>query len=246
MKININNNTNTYDYMNSFFGGTSSANQSTSNTSNLLGDYFSIRNGTYLKVAKKFYSDEANLKKKPNSIDKTDQKKLDSTKLSAEATVGSLIKLMDNKLYNKIDKRDADGNRYTDYNKEEIFNNLNKFIDSYNNLVKNAGELEDRQTLKNSVRMVEQIKVYSGALGKIGISIEDDNTLKLNEDIFNKADMSDVKSMFTGNVSFAKIMQNKFLNIYNSASNTITAVDGLYSAKATNNMSIGSMFDSMF
>lgn len=246
MNFNIYNNTNTYDYMNSFFGETSSANQSTSNTSNLLGDYFSIRNGTYLKVAKKFYSDENNLRNKLGSASKIDEKQLDLTKSGAEAAIGSMVKLMDAKLYNKVEKRDADGYRYTDYNKEDIYKNLNAFVDAYNNLVKNVGDLEDRQTLKNGVRMVEQTKVYSGALGKIGISIESDNTLKISEEAFNKADMSDVKSMFTGNVSFAKIMQNKFLNVYNSASNTITAVDGLYSAKATNNMSIGSMFDSMF
>ena len=92
---------------------------------------------------------------------------------------------------------------------------------------------------------MDQMKVYKSALSQIGVSIESDNTLKIDEDAFKDANMTDVKSLFTGNVSMAKNIQTKLLQVYSAANTDLNSIDGLYSSQAVKSMSTGSMFDSL-
>lgn len=244
----ISNNTNTYDYMNSFFGGLNSNGQTGSSygTSNLLGDYYSIKNGTYLKVAKKFYASEEGKNVKFGTTAEIDEKQTELIKNDAEAVLGSLSKLMNSSLYKKVETTDESGNKILDYDRKGIMDNLKAFVEDYNELIKNTAEGNDNRTLKNSVRLVNQAKVYEGALSSIGISIKSNNTLEINEESFDKANMTDVKSLFTGSVSFAKNIQSKLFKVYSSAADALNAVDGIYSANGKGSISIGSMFDNMF
>lgn len=244
--FNVNNNTN--DYMNGFWGGMNSNSQSGGifGATNFLGDYYSIKNGTYYKVAKKYYSSADSGNNKSGSGNKVDDKKTALAKSAAESAVGSLNKLMNDRLYNKVETTDADGNKVMDYDKKSILSNLKSFVEDYNELVKSTGDVDDNGTLKNGVRLVSQTKVYASSLSVVGVSIKSDNSLEIDEEAFNKANMTDVKSLFTGNVSFAKNIQNKFLKIFSSASNALDGSDSIYSSQAKQNMSIGNMFDDMF
>lgn len=238
---------NTNDYMNSFWGGSNSNSQSGGifGTTNFLGDYYSIKNGTYYKVAKKYYASSDSVSNgKSDSDSKVEDKKAALAKSAAEAAVGSLNKLMSDRLYDKVETTDGDGNM--DYDKKSILSNLKSFVEDYNELVESTGDLDDNGTLKNGVRLINQTKVYEGALNSIGISIKSDNTLEIDEEAFNKANMTDVKSLFTGSVSFAKNIQNKIVRIFSSASSALDGSDSIYSSQAKQNMSIGNMFDGMF
>ena len=239
--FNVSNDTNTYDYMNSFFGGTNSTNSS-SGPSSLLGDWYAVQNGIYFKLAKKFYASEAAQEAKtPETV----EKELTMAKEAAESAVSSLNKLMDDDLYKKVKTQDEDGNTKYDYNRDDILKNIKSYIEEYNSVIKNMGELEDTQTLKNGVRLVSQAKVYGSALAKVGITIKSDNTLEIDEEAFDKVDMADVKNLFTGGVSYGKNMQTKLLQIHTAASNNISTVNGLYDFSGNYAKSTGQMFDSM-
>lgn len=229
---------NTYDYMNSFFG-TSPSNSSGS--TNFLGDYYAVQNGSYYKLAKQFYSKAAEDTK--NS--EVDEKSIELVKSGAEEAINSLNKLMDDSLFKKVETTDEDGNKTYDYDKDKVLDKLKSFVDDYNSMVKDAGEMEGDNSLKAGVRLVDQMKVYKSALSQIGVSIESDNTLKIDEEAFKAADMTDVKSLFTGNVSMAKNIQTKLLQVYSATNTDLNSTDGLYSASAIKNVSIGSMFDSL-
>lgn len=243
--ISINSSTNTYDYMNSFFSGLystgkSSSSSSSTSTSSLLGDYYSIQNGTYLKLAKKYYASNS------NSSSTVDEKQTQLVKSSAETAVSSLSKLMDKNLYSKVSTKDESGNEVMDYDKDKILSNLKTFVEDYNELIENTGDADGNQTLKNGVRLVNQTKVYESALASVGINTKADNTLEIDEDAFKEANMTDVKSLFTGSVSFAKNIQNKVVNIYSSATSTLNSTGGIYSSNGTRSISVGTMFDSLF
>lgn len=237
--MNMFNVSNTYDYMNSFFGTQSS---NSSSPTNFLGDYYAVKNGSYYKIAKKYYAKVAEEDAKKANMD---EKSLELVKSGAEDAINSLNKLMDDSLFKKVETRDEDGNKIYDYDKKEILDKLKNFVEDYNSMVKDAGEMDGNNALKAGVRLVDQMKVYKSALSQIGISIESDNTLKIDEEAFNEADMTDVKSLFTGNVSMAKNMQTKILQVYSAANTDLNSTDGLYSASAVKNISIGSMFDSL-
>lgn len=243
MNFNVNGSSNTYDYMNSFFSGLNgtSGSNSSAGPSSLLGDWYSVQNGTYLKVAKKFYSSEA--AKEIQSKDAV-EKEMQMAKESAEATISSLGKLMDDDLYKKVSKTDEAGNKTLDYDKDAILKNVKTYIKDYNSLIENLGEMEDTTSLKTGVRLVKQADVYEGALARVGIKITSDNKLELDEEAFGKANMKEVESLFTGSVSYAKNMQTKVMQLYSQASNKMNSVNGLYSAGAKQ-ISVDSMFDSM-
>ena len=94
--------------------------------------------------------------------------------------------------------------------------------------------------------MTDQTAVYNRALSRVGISIGEDNTLSLDENAFATADIADVESLFTGSVSFGKNIQMKMLQVYSAEAVGQNISDGLYSAQAVNNVSVGNMFDSLF
>ncbi|MBR3832757.1 MAG: hypothetical protein IKJ73_00400 [Lachnospiraceae bacterium] len=221
---------NTYDYMNNFFGA--SATNGSSGANNFLGDYYAVQNGSYYKLAKNFYAKAAAEEKISDSVD---EKSVELVKSGAEEAINSLNKLMDEGLFEKGESDDKDA----------ILDKLNSFVKDYNAMINNAGEMDGENSLKAGVRLVDQMKVYKSALSRIGVSIESDNTLKVDEDAFKESDISDVKNLFTGNVSMAKNIQSKLLQVYSSANMDLKSTDGLYSAQAIKNVTLGSMFDSI-
>lgn len=231
---------NTYDYMNSFFGTTST--NASSGSSNFLGDYYAVQNGSYYKLAKNYYAKAAKEEAEGNSVDK---KSIELVKSGTQDTINSLNRLMDEGLFKKVSTTDENGNKSYGYDKEKILDKLKDFVDDYNSMVKDAGEMDGDNSLKAGVRLVDQMKVYKSALSKIGVSIESDNTLKIDEDAFKDANMTDVKSLFTGNVSMAKNIQTKLLQVYSATNSDLNSTDGLYSSQAIKNVSLGSMFDSL-
>ncbi|MBP3621474.1 MAG: flagellar filament capping protein FliD [Lachnospiraceae bacterium] len=240
MSFNINGDTS--NYMNNFFSGFNS-NNNVGGSTNFLSDWYSVQNGSYYKVAKKYYAQENADAKEETSA--TDDKQLELAKESAEASVKAINTLMDDSLYEKVKKTDEKGNTTYDYDKDAILDNVKSFVEKYNGLIENTGKLEDTSTLKSGVRLVNQTEVYEGALAKVGITIREDNTLEIDEDAFGKANMSDVKSLFTGSVSFAKNMQTKFLQIYSNASHSTDITNSLYNSTGNYQKSVANMFDSV-
>ncbi len=228
------------DYFSSFFGN--SGINGTSSYSNFLGDYYAVQNGSYLKLAKKFY---ANSSKGEAESAKTDEKSIELVKSSAQEAINSLNKLMDDSLFKKVEMTDKDGNKVVDYDKDKILDKLKTFVEDYNSVIEGAGEMDGDSSLRAGVRMVDQLKVYKSSLSQIGINVEADNTLKIDEEAFKAADMTDMKSLFTGSVSMAKNMQSKLLQVYSATNMDLNSTSGLYSSQAIKNVTIGSMFDSL-
>ena len=63
-------------------------------------------------------------------------------------------------------------------------------------------------------------------LKNAGISIEKDNTLKLDTERFKKADLSALKSVFNGNLSYSDRVAGTASAMANIASNKINSLSG--------------------
>lgn len=236
MSLTINSGNQMYNFMNNMLG--SSADKSGgSPLESLLGDYNSIRNGSYLKLAKKYYSTDgakqATQKQFSSSAGaKTEDK---TTKASAESAWNAVSALRDDKLY--VQKQGED-------NTDTILKNVKAFVGSYNSVLDSAENSDKSSVLKDAVRLVNQTENYSNSLSKIGITVQSDNSLKLDETAFAKADMQDVKKLFTGDYSFGSNTQNRLLQIVSDASSSISS--SLYTAQGTVSASTGSIYDSLF
>ena len=80
---------------------------------------------------------------------------------------------------------------------------MKSFIDDYNDVVKEAGESNTKDVLRNASWMTGMTDKTSHLLSKIGITIGKGNKLELDEDELKKADISSLKTVFTGYNSFA-------------------------------------------
>ena len=221
----------TYNYMNSFFNGRSQSNGSKNVNDSIyssIGDLGVVKSGAYKKLAQKYYANGANTKAAKENASK-------EIKSNSNAAVASASKLLDKNLYESKSIKSVDESgketETTDIDRSRILDSLKDFVKNYNATVKDAGESDNTNVLKSASRMVSQTRIYTGNLNRAGITIGSDNTLSLDEDKFKNANASDIKSLFTGSVSFGKNTQEKLYQIY-SAADTNTAQSAVYNANA--------------
>lgn len=236
MSLNIGSN-----FFNSMLGMSSNQNSNTGLTG-LLGDYNAIKNGSYLKLAKHYYATdgakEATQKKfsnyKSNISGTQEEDKL--TKASAEGAWKDVTALRSDKLY----QTKEDGT----YDSAAITNQVKQFVNSYNSVIESTQDSNHTGVLRSASRLVTQTGNYKDALSKIGITVQSDNTLKLDETAFAASDMKNVKDLFAGDFSFGSNTQSKMLQLISDAGSTLS---GLYQANGTTASStIGSLYDSLF
>lgn len=222
--------------MNTLFSslGTTSNNNSTA-MDGLYGinviDYNTIRNGSYGKLMKAYYSMEEGDKKtdSKNDTDDTDQtlRSIKDTtselKESAQALYGSKSLFLKN----------ADGK----YDMEAIYEKVNAFIEDYNETVKAVGSAETDSIARAGASMVNAATEYVDMFDKMGIKISgSDFTLSIDKEKFMAANVNDIKSTFSGVGSFAYQMGAKASRINNLVADKIPA-NGSYHSVAGSNAS---------
>lgn len=228
MSMNISSN-----FFNSMLG-TSSSNSS-SGLMGLLSDYNSIRNGSYLKLAKHYYLNDSAKKATQKQFSKSniETKTEDTaTKTASEDAWKDLKTLKDEKLYQSADT-------------DKIQKNVKSFVSNYNSVMESAQNSDKSGVLKDASRLASQTGNYTSALAKIGITVKSDNTLAFDEEAFASADMSDVKKLFAGDFSFGSNTQSRMLQLASDASaNSSSVFYNQYGAVA--GASVGSFYDSLF
>lgn len=228
MSMNISSN-----FFNSMLG--ISSGNSSSGLVGLLGDYNAIRNGSYLKLAKHYYSNDSAKKttQKQFSKNNIDTKTEDTaTKTASEDAWKDIKGLKDEKLYQNGDT-------------DKIQKNIKSFVSNYNSVMESAQKSDKTGVIKDASRLASQTGNYTSALTKIGITVKSDNTLAFDEEAFASADMSDVKKLFAGDFSFGSNTQSRLLQLASDAS--VNTLSGVYNQYGTvNGTSVGSFYDSLF
>lgn len=212
------------------FGGTS---DNSIGGTNLLSDYAAIKNGSYGKLVKAYYAKQE-AEKAAGSGDTSQKLTLmktsaDSLKKSAEALNND--SLWEKKKIKKKDEETGEETEVEDYDWEAITKAVKSFIEDYNDVVKEAGESNTKDVLRNAAWMTGMTDKNSNMLAKIGITIGKGNKLELDEEALKKADISSLKTVFTGYNSYASKVSQKATSIGNAA-NRATATytnNGTYS-----------------
>lgn len=207
----------------------SSMNQSSGGFSmnSWLSDYTSIKNGSYGKLMKAYYSVDNSSKSgkssssnsikdiaKNNSIvketiTKEDAKKLNKVQTTTDAlkeSADALLKTGNNSVFAQKDitTKDENGLESTikGYDVDAIYKAVNKFVQNYNSVVNAVDDANVDSVTRRAQNMVNQTSYNEKALNKIGITMNDDGTLSIDKDTFTKADMNNVKSLFNGSGSY--------------------------------------------
>lgn len=135
------------------------------------------------------------------------------TALSELRTTGS------KSLFNKVTKQDEDGNSITDYDTDAIYKSVNSFIKSYNTLLDKTEDSETQSILQARKTMINYALSYKTSLAAVGITIDSDNNLSVDEEKFRSADMSKVQNLFQGSNTFGAQMEAQIAKIDTYAEN---------------------------
>lgn len=188
--------------MSTLLSSLSTNNTKTSSYDGLFGinvsDYASIKNGSYGKLMKAYYSiDETD--KKSNSKNDTDD--TDKTLQSIRDTAGDLKESAEALYSNKqLFSLNKDG----EYDMEAIYEKVDKFIEDYNSAVKSVGKAETESIAKAGANLVNATSANEDMLSKIGITINSsDYSMSIDKEKFMQANISSIKTMFSGVGSFA-------------------------------------------
>ena len=94
---------------------------------------------------------------------------------------------------------------------------LTAFVDTYNNTVDSSKTSTDHDTKYQLKKIKAYLHKYSDELEHIGISMESDGKLKINEDLLKTAKNSKVRKIFSSDQEFSK----KFLKLSKKAHSAV-------------------------
>lgn len=231
--------------------------------SDFLGQYASIKNGSYAKLMKAYYGQNNNSAvkslakdtvKRGNALTAEETKAVAKIQSSTDALKESADVLLNKgskSVFNLTDitEKDAGGVETTrkDYDVEAIYNAVNQFAKDYN-AVLDAVDGVDIKSVQNRTdsllgATVQNLKL----LNKIGVTIDKNGRMSVDKETFSKSNMSTVKSLFQGSgsygyqVSAQASMMNFAADREASKANTYT-VKGRYG----NTYNTGNLYNSYF
>ena len=208
--------------------------------------YNSIKNGSYSKLMRKYYSNQASestdgatANKNTGKVQSIDIQKNNATvnRDNAASLVDSASELKKYSLWSKVDKTDKDGNTTKEYDTDKIAKTVSSFVKDYNSLVSSTADSSSRYVLNSASNMVNYTRANADLLKKIGISVGSDNKLTVDEDKLKASDMAVVKSVFKDSGSFGQTISAKASTIYGNAVSQLSELstknsytsNGLYS-----------------
>ncbi|MCH5271793.1 MAG: hypothetical protein J1E83_13815 [Lachnospiraceae bacterium] len=242
-KINFNDYTNYnkgYDFS-ALLGGT------TDSSDNFLSDYASIKNGSYGKLMKAYYAKQDAEGTSGDSAQKLAlmRSNADSLKKSAEALTDT--SLWEKKKITKTDEKTGEEIEAEDYDWDSITKAVKSFVEDYNSVVEQAGGLDTKNVLRNAAWMTGITDKAQNLLSQVGISIGKGNKLELDEDALKKADITTLKSLFTGYGSLADKIAQKADGISRAVANAAakaSAVGAAYTKNGIYSDTLSKLFSS--
>lgn len=228
---------------------------------NFLSDYASIKNGSYAKLMKAYYAKDGAdssvssiVKDKNKSTISTasdSAKTLSSVQSAADGLKDAADKLLEtgaSSVFNKVEVEGTDiyGQPTTteEYDVEGIYKSVSGFVDSYNKLIDELGDVNTKNIANKANYLVGMTKANEKLLSKVGITIGKDDKLSLDAAKFKEADMTTAKTLFSGSLSYGYRVSAQ-ASLIDFAANTEAGKANTYNVKGnySNSYSSGSIFD---
>lgn len=193
----------------------------TDGVSGMVSDYNSIKNGSYGKLMKSYYKGQAgstnaagksDKSNRNNTLDKimADRKNPTISKeaTAANAKLNSSLKTLTTAL-SALQSKDtyknkaANKNTAADKNENNANNSLAKrslkdFVSSYNDAVKSSKKSTMNNISKNVANMMKAAKENEDKFKELGVNINRDGTLTVDEKKLNEADDERIAELFDG------------------------------------------------
>lgn len=247
------------------FQNSSSNTNSMGNMYSLLSEYNNIQSGTYAKVVKQYYA-KVEAEKKASTDQTTEKKETKKQTVSEEEkalnqvqadaqtltdAADALITKGTSSLFREkqLTTKAEDGSETTTkgYDTDAIYKAVKKFADGYNSLLDSMKDTKS-DTISNQVSRMENLTAgYKKLLDEVGVEVNAEHRLTVNEDKLKAADTGTLKTLFNGNTSYAYSVATKASMIKFSAESEANSTK-MYTSGGTydKDWSVGSMLDSLF
>lgn len=218
---------------NTLFGSKSSISAGSFLSASNFGDLSLMRSGVYTKMLKSYYAKQTSSTDKTSSSGKnsssedylnTINDKISKLKTSTSDEALSNIKSEADQM-----KKAADAVTAIDYDKtsgDVVYSKVKDLVNTYNSLAKQTGKSDLVSISQSRTWMVNDTKAHEAQWNKIGITIEDDQTLTIDEKKFKEASTSDIKNFLSGASGYASRLSTKANGFYQLASNQLTLNSG--------------------
>ncbi len=210
-------------FVDTFFGNSSNSGSSLFSS---LGDLQMIQSGVYKKAMKSYVAAKKSAMSETSGT-ATDIKTDFTSKFAATDSKESLSNLKSSaqKLY--AASNELKSAKYTgDTKPEDLLGKAKSFVSAYNNTLNASKNMNSYSILQTAVWSTEQMNYSEGLLNKVGISITENNTLSIDEEKFKSANMSDLKTLFSGSSSLADRVSQKASTLFNQSANQLAANQG--------------------
>ena len=207
-----------------------------------LGDYSSIKSGSYKKVLTAYYKNtdsDSTTKTATNAIKKTNNTTVNQTMTDVKKKTDALQDAASTLLETGKDSV------FASEDKTKMVSAVKSFVTAYNNTLTEAADASDDVATK-ATYMTNSTNIYKKDLEAIGITIGDDNKLSVDEEILKSAETTKVKQLMNSSSSFVGQTVKKAMKIGAAAQNVANGV-GTYSSTGTYNfLNMSDYFNTYF
>ena len=237
-----------FDFWN--YGTSTNSNTGFSGLSSMLSDYSAIKNGSYGKLLKSYYNVKNDTSASgTGSSSKTTLEKLLEEKrnptvskevANANASLSQGISDLSSSVRalqkNSTYETAASGQSVQDKTVSAVKN----FVDDYNDVVSSAKKSTNASLTSNVASMMKSTTANKDALAEIGITVNHDGTVSLNEKKLKSADVSKVQELFSANDknSYGSQISAKAIGSGNYTS-AVKETDSVQTKQDTNTSALG-------
>lgn len=201
--------------------------------------YRAAGDGEAVTSSKAKYASGAGSSSKSSSTSSTKDK--DNAKTVTDASSAAAA----NTLYKSIEKLGA--MNISNDNKDEVYKAFSTFVKDYNNLIDNTSKSANSNVVNQANYLKSVVSNNKSAFSKIGVTVNSDKTLSIDEKKFKDADMAGVKDLFSGVYSTAEKMTDRVNQIYRYATQGEALTKQTYGSDGSgvNAPTMGSMLDTI-
>lgn len=216
-----------------------STQRSTSSTSGMSGlysaltDYSTIKTGGYGKLLKAYYANQSSSSSESSStttekdtLSTTTDKKLTLVKSSADdlkESAETLTETGEKSLFKEEQTAVTD----------DMYKAVTSFVSDYNDVMESASSSSSSNVSRNASNLAQLSTVFTRSLSEIGVTVNTDNTLSVDETKFKAADVNKVAALFNGKNSYAGMVSQRADFIGDAAVKASTSSGSLYGSNGT-------------
>lgn len=239
---------NDLSYLFQGLNNSSSTNSGMAGMTSLLSDYNAIRNGSYAKLAKQYYSgDTSRVNPLKDSLSDTENSVTNKTaKLQKDEEIKANKDLISSvssfrKSVSEISNDDtllkkaaAKPGEAEEFNYDKINSKIEGFVKNYNSVIEKGADSDSQTVLRNVLNMTNTSNNYKQQLATAGITINDDNTLSFDKDALKKSlDNADAKkgvnvinNLFSKTSNYMQQLDKASTNVASQAASDVYSLGG--------------------